>query len=112
MRYRQPALANTSNDFAPSTTRSTKAFLDAMLSEARDSGQVPGERIISLMRRYRVTIRALSQRTGLTMKRVREVRAAGLTDAHSIRDWVAVPLLGSERVRILRTLPNRCRLGP
>lgn len=30
--------------------------------------------LASLMRRHRVTIQSLSQRTGLTMKRIREIR--------------------------------------
>lgn len=40
------------------------------------------------MRVHRVKIRELSQRMGITMKRIREVRDAGLTDPLSIRDWI------------------------
>ena len=88
MRHREAVPASNSKDHAPSISRASKAFVDATLTEARDSGQMSGERIISLMRRYRVTIRSLSKRTGITMKRIRNVREEGLADAHSIRDWI------------------------
>lgn len=49
---------------------------------------LPGRELVKLMRRYRVTIRELSARTGITMKRIRAVRHEGLADRHAIRDWV------------------------
>ena len=47
-----------------------------------------GDEIRSLMRRSHVTIRELAKRIGITMKRIRDVRATGLGDANAIRDWV------------------------
>jgi hypothetical protein len=40
------------------------------------------------MRRHHVTIRELSARMDITMKRIREVRRAGLHDPNAIRDWI------------------------
>jgi len=50
--------------------------------------RVNHDRLASLMRRNCVTIRALSQRTGITMKRIRMIRERGLSDPHAIRDWI------------------------
>ncbi len=47
-----------------------------------------GKQIVGLMRAHKVTIKQLSERLGVTMKRIREVREQGLTDANTIRDWV------------------------
>ena len=47
-----------------------------------------GVEIVSLMRRHRVTIRALSQRMQITQKRIRQVRQSGLQDRNSARDWI------------------------
>ena len=47
-----------------------------------------GQQVTSLMRQYRVTIRALSQRTGITQKRIRQVRSTGLCKRNAIRDWI------------------------
>lgn len=40
------------------------------------------------MRKHKVTIRVLSQRTGITMKRIRQVRTEGLDNQGVIRDWL------------------------
>jgi hypothetical protein len=40
--------------------------------------KLPGAMIRRLMRKHSVTIRSLAQKFGLTMKRVREVRAGGV----------------------------------
>jgi hypothetical protein len=40
------------------------------------------------MRRHRVTIRALAARMNITLKRIRHVRAAGLPDRATGRDWI------------------------
>lgn len=53
-----------------------------------ENGVIAGKEIMRLMRQYRVTIRELSHRTGITMKRIREVRDAGLNDRLAIRDWI------------------------
>jgi len=47
-----------------------------------------GKRLCSLMRFSKVTIRQLKKRTGFTLKRIREVRAAGIYDANICRDWI------------------------
>jgi len=49
---------------------------------------LPGERLIYLMRVNRVTIRELSQRMGITQKRIRLRREIGLEGRELIRDWV------------------------
>ena len=57
------------------------------LREAIDEG-FTGQVVCRLMRKYRVTIRELSQRMGITMKRIREVRTEGLMDPLVVRDWL------------------------
>ena len=47
-----------------------------------------GREIIKLMNRHHITIRELSHRMGITMKRIREVRRDGLRDPGFIRDWI------------------------
>ncbi len=48
--------------------------------------QMTGPELCSLMRKHRVTIRDLKQRTGITMKRIRTVRETGL-GGHAAIDW-------------------------
>ena len=76
-----------------------------------------GKEIVALMRKNKVTIKALAQRLGMSMKRVREVREAGLEDANAVRDWVQAvtgqdpgqqpepPAGAAKPVRRLLTLP-------
>ena len=40
------------------------------------------------MRVHKVTIRELSRRMQITMKRIREIRELGLDDRYAIRDWI------------------------
>lgn len=47
-----------------------------------------GKELFRLMRKHRVTIRELKARTGITLKRIRQVRESGLADANAVRDWV------------------------
>jgi hypothetical protein len=47
-----------------------------------------GKELISLMRRHKVTIRELSQRTQITQKRVRCRRLIGFDDPAMTRDWI------------------------
>lgn len=47
-----------------------------------------GAQVSSLMRCHHVTIADLSDRTGITMTRIREVRVAGLRDHLAAVDWV------------------------
>lgn len=47
-----------------------------------------GPQIITMMRKHRVTISGLAQRTGITQKRIRQVRERGLSDPMTIRDWI------------------------
>lgn len=48
--------------------------------------RLPGAMVCRLMRRHHVTIRALAQRFGLTMKRVREVRSVG-ANGFAANEW-------------------------
>lgn len=51
-----------------------------MISTAYDCRmEIKGKTICSLMRMHKVTIRGLATKYRITMKRVREVRAAGVT---------------------------------
>lgn len=43
---------------------------------------------VRLMRQHNVTIRALKERTGFTLKRIRFVRENGLADLNAVRDWI------------------------
>lgn len=45
-----------------------------------------GREICSLMRSNGVTIKALSQKTGITMRRIREIRTDGVS-GHAACDW-------------------------
>jgi hypothetical protein len=47
-----------------------------------------GKQITTLMRKNHMTIRGLAKTTGFTMKRIREVRSAGLACPYAVRDWV------------------------
>lgn len=53
-----------------------------------EGGKMSGEDVTRLMRKHNVTIRELAKRAGITMKRIREVRASGLEDRLAIRDWI------------------------
>lgn len=54
-----------------------------------DSGFVlDGFEISRLMRAHNVTIRGLSERMGITQKRIREVRGSGLDNRNAARDWI------------------------
>jgi succinate dehydrogenase/fumarate reductase-like Fe-S protein len=57
---------------------------------ARALGRVAlsGKSVCKLMREHKVTIAGLKDATGITMKRIRVVREAGLTDHYAIRDWL------------------------
>ena len=69
-------------------------FADFMRNEVRERLRkeievgFTGEVVCRLMRKFRRTIRGLSNDIGITMKRIREVRSEGLTDPLPIRDWV------------------------
>jgi hypothetical protein len=52
------------------------------------SWRLSGRDIRALMRRHRVTIRALAERLEIPMTRVRARRLQGIDDWHVIRDWV------------------------
>ena len=54
-----------------------------------------GNEVKRLMRKYRVTIRELSQRMGITQKRIRLRREIGLDGRELIRDWVQA-IIGSD----------------
>jgi hypothetical protein len=50
--------------------------------------QLSGRDIRTLMRRHRVTIRALAQRMDIPMTRVRSRRLHGIEEWNVLRDWV------------------------
>lgn len=55
--------------------------------------RLTGAAVVKLMRQQRVTIGFLKAKTGITKKRIREIREGGitgslLTDAYVIRDWI------------------------
>ena len=52
------------------------------------SGKLEGADVRRLMRIHKVTIRELSKRMQITMKRIRAIREIGLNDRPTIRDWV------------------------
>jgi len=56
---------------------------------------LPGKRLIYLMRVNRVSIRELSQRMGITQKRIRLRREIGLDGRELIRDWIQA-IIGSD----------------
>ena len=47
-----------------------------------------GPTLCQLMRRHKVTIRALAARMQIPLCRIRQVRVHGLTDRHAARDWL------------------------
>ena len=47
-----------------------------------------GREICHLMRVHRCAMRDLAQRTGFTLKLIREKRKTGLSNPNSVRDWV------------------------
>jgi hypothetical protein len=49
--------------------------------------KLSGSEVRGLMRTHRITIRELAQRTGITMKRIRQVREIGIDHAAAARDW-------------------------
>lgn len=51
-------------------------------------GKLDGADVRRLMRVHKVTIRQLSERMQITMKRIRQIREIGLRDRPTIRDWV------------------------
>jgi hypothetical protein len=52
------------------------------------SPAITGEEIRRLMRRRSCALRELAARSGFTLKRIREVWAAGLESPGAARDWV------------------------
>lgn len=56
---------------------------------------LPGPEIKRLMRSNGVTIRELKDRTGITLKRIRQVREEGLRNRNLIRDWLQA-ILGQD----------------
>lgn len=49
--------------------------------------QFRGETIRRLMRQHKHTIRSLAKHMNITMKRVRDVRARGVTGQYVCQDW-------------------------
>lgn len=55
--------------------------------EQLKSRALPGSAIRQLMRKHRITIRGLAKTHGITMKRVREVRAEGAKPGFASSEW-------------------------
>ena len=50
--------------------------------------QMSGRAIVRLMRKHRVTIRQLATISGISMKRIREIRTVGINRPNVVRDWI------------------------
>ncbi len=76
-----------------------------------------GAELCRWMRRFRTTIRDLAQRLGMTQRRIRECRRAGLGNPHAVRDWLEAitghdPGPRPEVAYVQRwELPLTCRCG-
>jgi len=68
-----------------------------------------GKEVQRLMRKYRVTIRELSQRMGVTQKRIRLRREIGLEGRELIRDWVQ-GIIGADPGRSSLVTQDRLRV--
>jgi hypothetical protein len=51
------------------------------------AAKLTGAQIVKAMRHYRVSIREVAAHMQITLKRVREVRALGVTGLHYVLDW-------------------------
>ena len=60
----------------------------AQYSRCTPPWRLSGRDLRTLMRRHRVTIRALAQRLEIPMTRVRYRRLHGIDDWNVLRDWV------------------------
>ena len=68
-----------------------------------------GKEVQRLMRKYKVTIRDLSQRMGVTQKRIRRRREIGLEGRELIRDWVQ-GIIGADPGRSSLVTQDRLRV--
>lgn len=69
---------------------------------------VSGPVLCALMRRHRCTIRLLAQRMAITLRRIRQVRQAGLTCPHTARDFVEA-ITGTDPGPVTRPLTLAAR---
>jgi hypothetical protein len=69
------------------------------------AGRITGKEVVRLMRVWRVSIRDLKIKTGITMKRIRQVRESGTTDGFHTRDWVQA-ITGTDPGRLGPPDPN------
>lgn len=60
------------------------------LATVRPPLMMSGMEVASLMRKHKVSIRELSARSGITMKRIREVRTQGIDRPSVVRDWLQI----------------------
>jgi len=78
--------------------RNRKEYVEVMSGFTRTTGEshagkelpscLSGKEIVGLMRKHKVTIAKLSFRLGTSMKRVRQIREQGLSQALAVRDWI------------------------
>lgn len=64
-----------------------RVYSMSMNNGTKNAARLTGTQITKIMRAYRVTIRGVAQHMGITMSRVREVRANGVSGVHFVRDW-------------------------
>lgn len=76
-------------------------FVDDVELDNKKETTMTGKEICKLMRQNKVGIKDLSQRTQITMKRIREVRKDGLADAATVRDWTQA-ITGKDPVALER----------
>jgi len=72
----------------------------------KPTNAITGRDLCRLMRLYSVTIREMKKRTGITLKRIREVRETGLVGVELVRDWVEHIISRDPGVDVLRVVAN------
>ena len=71
--------------------------------------RLSGRDLRTLMRRHRVTIRALAQRMNIHMTRVRYRRLHGIDDWNVLRDWVEA-ITGADPGAVPHPVPHGTRV--
>ncbi len=74
------------HSFAANTTDCYPSTIERF--QLDENGHLEGAEVRRLMRVNKVTIRGLSSRMQITMKRIRQIREIGLSDRYAIRDWI------------------------
>jgi hypothetical protein len=64
------------------------------------SFNMSGRELASLMRKHKVTLRALKAKTGFTLKQIRAARKNGLSGLYAVLDWQEA-IVGAPPARLL-----------